>query len=293
MVKVEDIRNVAFCGHGSSGKTTLVDRLLTKTGAVNANPSVDDGTSICDFDPEEKSHKYTVEASVTHFQHGSTQFNAIDTPGYPDFIGQTIGALNGVDTAVVVVNAQSGIEVNTRRVFDEAGKIGIGRVVVVNKMDGENIDFDALLESIKEMWGAACVPLNVPVGTGAEFKGVVSTLNVPDDTAGALTDPNAISEPLVESIIEVDDEVMERYFEGTPPTDEELSRLIVKAVAEGSLIPILFCSGKSDLGVSELIDALCMCGLPPNALSPRECRRRSRQPRSRGATGRSNLQNSY
>ncbi len=258
-----NIRNIAFCGHGSSGKTTLVDNLLVSTGTVSGTPSVDNGTSICDFDAEEKSHNYSVEASVVHFQHGGKRFNAIDTPGYPDFIGQTIGALHGVENAIVVINAQSGIEVNTRRVFEEAGNIGLGRMIVISKMDGENIEFEEVVNSIQELWGNRCVLLNVPVGHGADFKGVVSTLRVPEDTAGALVDPASIHDPLIESIIEVDEEVMERYFEGQQPSDEELSRLIIRAVAEGSLVPILCCSGKTGTGVSEILDALVMCGLSP------------------------------
>lgn len=263
-VKVEDIRNVAFCGHGSAGKTTLVDRVLVKTGAVNANPSVDDGTSICDFDEEEKHHKYSVEASIVHFEHGGKRFNVIDTPGYPDFIGQTIGALYGVDTAAIVVNAQSGIEVNTRRVFTEAGKAGLGRMIVINKMDGDNIDFPALIKDIRELWGPQCVLLNVPVGQGGDFKGVVSTLKVPNDTAGALLDPSEINGPLVEQIIEADEEAMMVYLEeGKLPSDEALSKLIVRAVAEGSLVPIVCCSAKADVGLTELLDAINMCGLSP------------------------------
>ncbi len=260
---VEDIRNIALCGHGSSGKTTLVDKLLVTTGAVNANPSVDDGTSICDFDEEEKNHTYTIEASVGHFEHNGKSFHIIDTPGYPDFIGQTIGALYGVDTAAIVVNAHSGIEVNTRRVFEEAGKAGLGRMIVINKMDDENLDFPALVESIQEMWGQGCVLLNVPLGTGADFKGVASTLNPPDDVTGAVIDPSEIRDPLLESIIEVDEAVMERYFEGEPPTEEELSRLIVQAVAEGSLIPIVCTSAKLGIGLTEFLDAVSMCGLSP------------------------------
>jgi elongation factor G len=264
--KIEDIRNVALCGHGASGKTTLADKMLIKTGTVSANPSVDDGNSICDFDPEEKQHKYTIEASVIHFNHAGKRFNVIDTPGYPDFIGQTIGALRGVDLAAIVLNAHSGIEVNSRRVFQETGKAGIGRMIVINKMDTDNIDFPGLLETIRETWGGSCVLLNVPIGHGHDFKGVVSTLKVPADTAGALVDPNDINGPLVESIIEVDEAVMERYLEGTPPTDDELSRLIVRAVAEGTLIPIVCCSGKLDIGVTELLDAIAMCGPSPAAI---------------------------
>ena len=119
-----------------------------------------------------------------HFDHGGKHFNLIDTPGYPDFIGQAIGALRAVETACIVVNAHSGIEVNTRRVFQEAGKAGVGRMIVISKMDTENIDFPKLVGSIQEMWGKACVPLNVPLGSGHDFKGVASTLKPPADAEG-------------------------------------------------------------------------------------------------------------
>ncbi|MGQ9575422.1 MAG: elongation factor G [Thermoguttaceae bacterium] len=266
MHPVEAIRNLAFCGHKSCGKTTLVDRMLTHTGAVTRAASVDEGTSICDFDEEEKAHRYTVEAKVTHFDHAGKHFHVIDTPGYPDFIGQTIGALRGVDTAAIVINAQAGIEVNTRRVFAEAGKAGLGRMIVVNRMDAENIDFPKLMGAIKDLFGAVCVPLNVPIGQGAEFRGVASTLRPPADTTGALTDLHPISQSLIESMIVADEQVMERYFEGTEPSMDELARLMIRAIAEGSLIPIVFVSGKTGVGFPELLDAMAFCALPPDAL---------------------------
>ncbi len=235
---IEDIRNIALVGHGSSGKTTLADKFLTMTGTVNANPSVDDGTSICDFDEEEKHHHHTIEAALIHFGHAGKHFNVLDTPGYPDLIGQVIGALRGVDTACIVIDAPSGIKVNTRRVFQEAGAANVGRMIVINKMDAENIDFPSLLSNIKELFGAHCVPLNVPIGSGADFKAVASTLNVPDETTGALIDPGEIHEPLIESIIEIDEAVMERYFEGDEPSDAELCELLAQSIAAGSLIPI-------------------------------------------------------
>ncbi len=262
--KVEDIRNIAFCGHGSSGKTTLADTLLVKTGAINHPASLDNGTSVCDFDEEEKHHKYTVESSVVHFSHAGKTFTVVDTPGYPDFIGQTIAALRGVDTAVIFINAHSGIGVNTRRVFQEAGKAGLGRMIVISKMDQENIDFPDLLKNIRAMFGTACVPLNVPIGVSHDFRGVVSTLNVPADTAGAVVDPAEINETLIEAIIEVDEKATERYFEGQPPTADEIPGLIVEAVAAGSLIPIVCVSAKTGGGVPELLDALALCTLPPD-----------------------------
>jgi elongation factor G len=263
---VEQIRNVAFCGHGSSGKTTLVDRILTSTGAVSRAASVDNGTSICDFDEEEKQHRYSIESSVVHCEHAGLHFNLIDTPGYPDFIGQAIGAMRGVDTVAIVINAQSGIEVNTRRVFAEAKKAGLGRMIVLNKMDAENIDFPTLVDNIQELFGKGCALLNVPLGHGADFRGVAGVLKPPADTAGALIDPAELHQSLLESIIEVDEAVMERYFEGTMPGEEELAQLIVKAVAQGSLVPMVCVSGKTGGGFAELLDALALCALPPNML---------------------------
>jgi len=262
--QVADIRNIVFCGHGSTGKTTLVDKFLTATKTINRPAGVDEGTSICDFDEEEKQHKYSIEATLVHFDHAGKHFQVIDTPGYPDFIGQTIGAMRGADTAAIVINAQAGIEVNTRRVFAEAKKAGLGRMIVINKMDSENINFATLLEHIRELFGKACTLLSVPLGQGQEFRGVASVLKPPADTASALVDPVELSESLLESIIEVDEEVTERYFEGTPPTDEELARLIVQAVAEGHLIPMVCVSGKTGVGLPELLDALALCALPPD-----------------------------
>src|SRR5215470_16684804 len=199
--KVADLRNIALCGHGSSGKTTLVDKVLNFTGAVTRPANVDDGTSVCDFDEEEKHHKYSIEAALVHFDHGGKHFNLIDTPGYPDFIGQAIGAFRAVETAAIVVNAHSGIEVNTRRVFQEAGKAGVARIIVVSKMDTENIDFPKLVGTIQEMWGKNCVPLNVPLGSGHDFKGVASVLKPPADAQGALMDLATANEALIETIV--------------------------------------------------------------------------------------------
>lgn len=268
MVKyaVEQIRNVAFCGHGSSGKTTLIDKLLNMTGAVHRPASVDEQTSICDFEEEEKTHQYTIEAKLVYFDYGGRHFHLADTPGYPDFIGQTIGVMRAVETAAIVINAQAGIEVNTRRVFAEAGKAGLGRMIVLSKMDGENIFFDKLLQSIRDTFGNACVLFNVPVGLGADFRGVVNTLKVPADTTGAVIDPGSIHTPLLESIIETDEQVMERYFEGEEPTEEEIGRLIIQAVATGTLIPIVCVSSKTGVGMPELLDALTLCTLPPTAI---------------------------
>ncbi len=265
-VKVQDIRNIAFCGHGYAGKTTLADKILNVTGAVKRPANVADGTSVCDFDDEEKHHKHSIESTLVHFNHAGKSFNLLDTPGYPDFIGQSLGALAAVETVAIVINAHDGLGVNTRRMFLEAGKLGLGRMIVVTKMETENVNFAALVETIREVLGHACIPLNVPIGQSHDFKGVVSTLTTDAKADGAVVNPADIHGTLIESIIEVDDAVTERYFEGTLPTAEELSRLIVEAMALGSVVPIVCVSAHSGVGVPELLDALALCSLPPNRL---------------------------
>ena len=214
---------------------------------------------MCDFDEEEKHHKYSIEAALVHFDHGGKHFNLIDTPGYPDFIGQAIGALRAVETACIVVNAHSGIEVNTRRMFQEAGKAGVGRIIVISKMDTENIDFPKLVGTIQEMWGKICVPLNVPLGSGHDFKGVASTLKPAADATGALMDVAAANQSLIETIVETDEDVLARYFDGQPPTEEETTRLISQGVASGALIPIVCVAAKTGGGLKELLDVLTLC----------------------------------
>lgn len=263
---VEEIRNIAVCGHSGAGKTTLVDQLLVQSGAVSSKPSVDAGTSICDFDEEEKHHKHSIEATVAHLDYAGKHINLIDTPGYPDLVGQMIGSLRAVETALIVVDAHSGIKVNTRRAWAEAGKAGCGRIVVLSKLDTDNIDFPGLVDSIKEVFGSSCALLNVPLGTGDSLSGLVSTLVVPDKSDGAAIDPAQINESLVESIIEVDEGVMERYFEGKLPSAEELKKLLVQSIAAGTLTPIVCVSTKKDIGVTELLDILANSALPPTAV---------------------------
>jgi elongation factor G len=263
----QDIRNIAVCGHGSSGKTTLVDQLLVKTGAVSGQPSVDSGTSICDFDEEEKHHKHSIEATVVHFDHDGRHFNLIDTPGYPDLIGQTIGALRAVDTALITIDAHAGIKVNTRRAWQEADEAGIGRILCITKLDADQINFPQLVDSIREVFGKTCALFNVPLGQGHDLKGVASTLDPPKDATGALVDPASVSEGVLESIIEADEKVMEKYFEGEMPSKEQLDRLAVEAIRQRTLTPIVCVSTKAGVGVDELLSVLAQCALPPTAVS--------------------------
>lgn len=261
---VADIRNVAFVGHGAVGKTTLSDLMLFKAGSVTRAGSVDEGTSVIDTDDEAKHHKHSISSTLIHFSHAGKHINILDTPGYPDFIGQAIGALRAVETAIVTLSAASGIEVNTRRTFNLAGAAGLGRMIVATKCDLENINFDRLLDTIRESFGNACVPMNLPVGLGPKISGVVSTLEIPASVpAGAAADPGDWNQAVMDAIVEADESLMERYLNGEQLSPEEVSAGLSKAVAAGTLIPIFFVSSKMGVGVAELMDAIARFAVSP------------------------------
>ena len=270
--KVDDVRNVALVGHGAVGKTTLADMMLFKSGIGSRAGSVDDGSSVLDVDDDEKQRKSSISSSVCHLEHGGKRLNVIDTPGYPDFIGQAIGALRAAETAVVTISATAGIEVNTRRTFIRAGEEDIGRMIVISKCDGENIDFPGLVSSVQESFGQGCVPLNLPIGLGSDFRGVCSTLPVPDSVPeGVVGDPAEVNSQVMDAIVEADEMLMERYLEGEELSVDEFAGGMSTAIAAGTLIPIFCVSGRDGTGVSEFLDALARF-----APSPRDVTRSAR-----------------
>ncbi|MFQ5956517.1 MAG: elongation factor G [Candidatus Brocadiales bacterium] len=255
--QTKDIRNVALTGHGASGKTSLVEAVLFRSGVTTRMGSVDEGTSIADYEPEEKERKFTIDAALLPCKWHDRMINIIDTPGYPDFISQTIGALSAVETSVLVISATGGIQVNTRKFWSLAVDKGLARIIVISKLDGENIEFVKLLDSIKKCFGQDCIPLNLPIGCGQGFKGLINVLELPKDIPdGVLGDPQAVHESLVEKVIEVDDEIMQKYLEGKDVSAGELKSCLAKALTGGHLVPILCTSARKAMGVDELLDTL-------------------------------------
>ena len=260
----QSVRNVALVGHGAAGKTTLAEHLLFRAGDSSRLGSVDEGTSLLDVDDEERQHHFSISSHLAHFDHAGHTINLIDTPGYPDFIGQVIGALRGVETACIVVNATAGIEVNTRRVFRLAGEAGLGRLIVINKLDLENVRFPELIESLQATFGRSCVLLNVPDGLGANFTRVISTLDLPETVpAGMPLSPQALHQQLMDAIVECDEELMNRYLEGERFDQDEIYKAVEHAMAIGCLIPIVCCSGRTGVGILELMDVLAHEALSP------------------------------
>jgi len=261
---ITDIRNVALAGHGASGKTSLADALLYLAGATDRRGSVDDGTSFVDVDDEEKRRHFTIDCHLLHLEWANKQIHLIDSPGYPDFIGNALSALAAVENVVVTVSAHSGIEVNTRRVFQEATRLKLGRIVALTRMDAENVDFARVLGQIRETFGAACVPFFVPVGQGPSFSGVVDALNPPEDVPdGCPMSPSEAYQMVVEQIVETDDDLMSRYLEGESLALDEIRGAACRAIARGQLVPIVCLSVRKDVGLKELLNVVADCSLTP------------------------------
>src|SRR5215831_6990579 len=236
-----NIRTLALVGHGASGKTTLAEALLAKAGAIQVAGSVDRGATVSDFDPLEKTWKHSLRASVMHLETQGTRVHMIDTPGFPDFIGQAIGALDAVETAAVVVSAQSGIEMITSRMMEWAAKRKLCRLVIVNKIDAENVDLPALLAQIQTVFGRECLPINLPAGGG---KKVVDCFFNPEGESD-FSSVKAAHQALVDQVVEVDEELMSRYLEQGEVSPEELHAPFEKALREGHLVPVCFVSGRT------------------------------------------------
>lgn len=251
------IKNIAFVGHGSVGKTTLIESLLFLAKGIERKGSVDDGTSLLDYDEEEKTRKYSIDSHVAFCDWKGKRFQFIDCPGYPDFLSQALCAIHNVETAAIVIDAHRGIEVNTRRTFEEAGRAGIARVIILSKLDGENIHFEALVDRIQETFGKECVLLSVPVGVGHDLAGVVDCLHHPEQIpAGVLLDPNDLYDNLVERVVETDDDMLTRFLDGETPTHEALVEQLTRAVNAGQIVPIFCVATKKEIGLADLLDDL-------------------------------------
>jgi elongation factor G len=239
-------------GHGGAGKTSLVEAILHKTGATNRLGNVDDKTSICDYYDEEKAHGHSIKSAVAHTQYGGKQINIIDTPGFPDFIGPAIKAIVGAETAVIVINAASGVETITRKVFETATKTGKAKLIVVNKMDAENADLPRLIKDIQEFFGTQCRCANLP---SADKSSVVDCIENSEGTSPAMDVSQAHTE-LIESVIEVDDKLMESYLGGETISADKVSSVFVQALQAGNIIPIVFTNARKEIGIEGLLNLI-------------------------------------
>jgi elongation factor G len=255
---MEHVRSLALVGHGGAGKTTLIESLLAKSGAIATPGSVDKGNTVCDYDPLEKAHLHSVKLAVAHVDRANTRIHLLDTPGYPDFMGQAMGALDAVETVAVVVDAQKGIELTASRMMHWAQTRKLDRMIVVNKIDAPGVDLPALLADIQSAFGRECLPINLPSAGGTS---VTDCFFNP----GGESDFSSVAEAhqaLVEQVVEVDEDLMSVYLEQGEVKPEQLHAPFEQALREGHLVPVCFVSAQTGVGVTELLDI--MVKLLPN-----------------------------
>lgn len=265
---VDKLRNVALVGHGGSGKTSLAEALLFACGHTTRLGKVDEGNATTDYDPDEIKHKFSLTTSMAPCEHKGIKINLLDTPGYADYIGEPIAALRVVETALLVVNAQAGVEVGHEKLWEVAGSEGIARAFVINRLDAENTAFDQVLSQLRTTFGTAVAPLQLPIGSQHSFSGVVDLVSmkaitfkdgdasegdIPDDLAAAA---ESARETLAESVAEADDDLLEKYLESGEMSREDLEKALGKAIVSGSCVPVFCASATHMVGSQPLLDAI-------------------------------------
>lgn len=247
-----DIRNIALVGHAGSGKTSLAEGLLFRSGTIPSAGSIENGDTVCDFDDQEKALKHSLDISIAHLSYDGKQVNLVDTPGYNDFLGRGISILPAVETAAVVVNAETGIESVTMRMMDAAKRRNLCRMIIVNKIDSDNVDFAELVNNLQETFGSECLPINLPADNGSK---VVDCFFQPSGDATDFSSVTDAHSAMIDQVVEVDEELMEVYLEqGQELAPEQLHDPFEKALREGHLIPICFTSVENGAGIEELLN---------------------------------------
>ncbi len=246
------IRTLALVGPAAAGKTSLAECLLHRASMIGAIGSLERGTTVSDHDPLERRMQHSLNASILHLNHAGTRVHLIDTPGSPDFVGQSLPALEAVETAVIVINAAIGIEPMAQRMMEYAASRHLDRVIVVNKIDAQEINLPRLLEQIQATFGKECLPLNLPDDGGARVVDCFYNREGHSDF-GAV---DAAHRALVEQVVEVDAAFVERYLNDGDVDASELHAPLEQALREGHLIPVCFTSSRTGAGVAELLDVI-------------------------------------
>ncbi len=265
----KDIRNIALLGHGSEGKTTLTEAMLFAAGLIDRQGKVEDGSTVSDYDPEEVKRSISISASVAPLTWKNSKINVIDVPGYFDFIGEAIASLRVVETAGIVVGAVSGVTVGAEKAWDNAGKLSsVCRMFIVNQMDRENADYHKVLEALRDKFGSSVVPLVLPIGSGASFKGVVNILEnkayegagknwkeaaIPADMASSIEEGMA---ELTEAAASEDDELMMKYLEGEELTHDEIVSGFQAGIKSGNIVPVVPVSALTGIGIRTLLNTI-------------------------------------
>ena len=274
----KDIRNFAVVGHGGSGKTTLSEAMLSRSGKINRIGSIESGTTVSDYHHDEHQRQISIHSSPLHLEWDDIKFNLIDTPGYLDFIGEAISSLAVVDAAVVVVHAVNGIEVGTEQVWNYASNYKLPKIIVVNGLDREHTQFDQILQQAKSNFGSNVFPLQLPVNAGPGFNQVVDVLRselitYSTDGSGKYSEEElpeewqekikGLHEELIEYVAESDDTLLEKFFEEGGLSEEEMREGLHRAIQNQVFIPVFCTAATENIGVARLMDFISKYGSSP------------------------------
>ena len=278
----ENIRNVVLVGHGGSGKTSLAEAFLYRSGAVTRMGKITEGNTVCDFEEEEVRKQISISTALAPIEWSGHKVNVLDTPGYADFTSEMRAAMRVADLAIFVVSGVEGLEVQTEAAWAYAEELQLPRMVFVNKLDRENSSFRNTLEQMRDRFGKAVAPLSLPLGRESEFHGVISVIDVAAfDYSG--NEPKEVPVPeerqarvdevrtdLLDSVAESDDALLERYLEGGEITREEIVKAIHLGVDDAEMFPVMVGSATSLIGVDRLLDVIVAAGPSPLERPPVE-----------------------
>ncbi|HSN71407.1 MAG TPA: elongation factor G [Steroidobacteraceae bacterium] len=255
-----DIRNLALVGQAGSGKTLLAEALLAASGAIPARGSLERGTTVCDYDPQERALHHSLDAAITWFGTGGAHIHLIDTPGSADFLGRSLTTLEAVETAAIVVSAVTGVEPMTHRMMRFASERGLARLVIINKIDAKDAQPEAVLADLRETFGRECLPLNLPARNGSA---VVDCFFQPQGEPTDFSSVEAAHTEIIDQVVEMDEDLMAVYLEqGEELSPEQLHDPFEQALREGHLVPVCFVSAETGAGIPQLLEVIAR--LMPN-----------------------------
>ena len=260
-IETSKIRNIALVGHEGAGKTMLVEALLHKVGVLTRMGSIKEGNTASDFDQDEREGGKSFSCSTLSFSYKDVSFNILDVPGSSDCVGDMLTALRAVECALICVDATSGVKVNTRKIWQEAEKIGLPCSFAITRLDAENTNYTKTLAEIQEHFGDRCIPVSWPDGSASSFSRVFSVVEPPD---GAPEEVTSLNEKLSEAVVEADDALMEKYLEGEEISDKVFRSTFTKAMLQRVLYPVLVAAGEPQVGLEEMLDFLATFAPSPN-----------------------------
>jgi len=264
----DHIRNIVLASHQGTGKTSLVEAMLFSAGHTTRLGKVEEGTTVSDWDPDEIKHRVSINASLAPLEWEGYKINLIDTPGYADFVGEVCQGMRVADASLLVVSAVDGMQVGTEMAWRMSEERSLAKLILINKMDRENADFGRVIAQLRERYGKRVAPMEVPIGREHDFHGVINVLHnkayrysdgksqeisVPEELASEL---EQYRQQLVESICETDDELVAKYLDDEPITDDELTKGMHLAAARGEIVPVMCCAATTNVGVDRILDAI-------------------------------------